>query len=158
MSSISFSNFSRKPSVQLINKTSSTLQNTQVRGVCSIPSFASKVLIHGLPKGCEKEMCLVRPLVNEPLKTVRDQLNNLGPEIRRMLPVDPKMIAKQLGELRETLGYQEKEEKTLTLNELSKDLQMVDELTRIPLPKPPLEISKERVSSTMTFEQLIKEC
>lgn len=157
MSSISFSNFSRKPSVQLTNTTSYILQNQQIRdGVCAIPPSVSQVLIHGLPNGCEKDnMCLVRPLVDEPLKTVRYQLNNLPPG---MLPKDPKTIATQLGNLRRKLGYQKKDEETLTLNDLSKDFQMVDELTRMPLPKPPLKISKERVSSTMTFEQLIKEC
>lgn len=64
----------------------------------------------------------------------------------------------QITQLRKSLGYKPKDEQWLTLNTMSNDLQMVDEITRKPLQRPLLRIAEERVLSTMTFAKLVAEC
>ena len=148
MSSISFSDFSRKPSVQLTNKTSYKLQSKQVRQVCSIPG--RDILIHGYPKGCGSSQfnpCFVNPMVGMPLTDLKTNLKLVKPD-----------AVAQITALRTQLGYKPSDEQWLTLDYLSKDLQMVDEITRKPLARPLLESAKERVNSKMTFEKLTNEC
>ena len=139
MSSISFSDFSRKPSVQLTNKTSYKLQSKQVRQVCSIPG--RDILIHGYP------LFGINPMVGMPLTHLKTNIKLVKPD-----------AAAQITALRTQLGYKPSDEKWLTLDYLSKDLQMVDEITRKPLARPLLESAKERLNSKMTFEKLTNEC
>ena len=89
------------------------------------------------------------PMVNKPIS----QLKSIASSFDQTKGMVPKIT-----QLRESLGYKPKDEQWLTLNTMSNDLQMVDEITRKPLQRPLLSIAKDRVSSTMTFAKLVAEC
>lgn len=109
--SISFTPFHAP--VQLTNKTHYKLQNKQVLQACQMKPYQN-VILNGMPPFIQKG------LVNKPISELKSMVQ----------PFKPGM-ANQITKMRQTLGYTRADEKIITLNDMSNDLDTLDRADKI---------------------------
>jgi hypothetical protein len=105
--SISFNKIQKQP-VQLTNVTHYKLQNKQVLQACQMKPYEN-VILNGMPPFIQKG------LVNKPISELKSMVQ----------PFKPGM-ANQITKMRQTLGYTRADEKYITLNDMSNDLDTLD--------------------------------
>ena len=110
--SISFNKIQKQP-VQLTNVTHYKLQNKQVLQACQMKPYQN-VILNGMPPFIPKG------LVNKPISELKSMVQ----------PFKPGM-ANQITKMRQTLGYTRADEKIITLNDMSNDLDTLDRADKI---------------------------